>query len=149
MAPNKRKSEDNFTQNNKGPAVVVVGSQQQTQDVAIKARLENLRRHEFSNDPALLAMENLYQDAVDPQETLMRDSENAKFQLEGKLQQEMHACKNESRVLVDMANRIESMKQERQNLLHDMDDLDKKQADLQQSISLYQEEASQEIECRK
>ena len=145
MAPSKRKVQDIFTEGSRGPAVVVVGAPQ-SQDVAIKAQLESLRRNDFSSDPALLAMENLYANIDDPKEELMELAESAKAHLEGKIQQEKHACQSESRVLVDMANRIEAMKQERQNLLENMNELDKKQLDLQQSISSLQDEASQEIE---
>jgi hypothetical protein len=147
MSSNKRKSGDVFSQSNRGPAVVVVNTAQPKDDAAIQAELQKLRQHQLSeDDPILMALENIDQGAYEPEEKLQKEASSVKSQLEQKLEQARDACQHESRVLIDVANRIESITGERTSLIQDMEKLDKQQIDLQRNISKYQEEASQEIE---
>jgi chromosome segregation ATPase len=146
MSSNKRKSGDVFSQSNRGPAVVVVNTAPPKDDAAIQAQLQKLRQHVSEDDHILMAMENIGQGAYEPEGKLQKEASSVKLQLEQKLEQSRDACQHESRVLIDMANRIESITGERTSLIQDMEKLDKQQIDLQRNISKYQEEASQEIE---
>lgn len=147
MSSNKRKSGDVFSQGNQSPAVVVVTTAQQKDDATIRAELQKLRQYELSaEDPILSALQNIDQGSREPEEKLVAEAASVKSKLDQKLEEARDACQHESRVLIDMANQVESMKRERASLLQDMENLDGQQIDLQRNISKYQEEASQEIE---
>jgi chromosome segregation ATPase len=152
MASNKRKSGDIFAESNRGPAVVVVGTSnhnnhQTKDDVAMKKQLENLRRNELDmQDPILKAIKGIDEGSEYLEEAMLSKAKSVKSKLEGKLELARDACQHESQVLMDMGNKIERMKQERKNLLQNMEKLDQKQIILQKNISKHQDEASQEIE---
>eukprot|EP00980_Cylindrotheca_fusiformis_P015804 scaffold4617_cov106-Cylindrotheca_fusiformis.AAC.5 len=147
MSSNKRKSEDIFSQDNRGPAVVVVSATQPEDDDTIHTELQKLRQHELSReDPILQALKDVYRGTREADKDLTEEAASVKLQLEQKLEQARNACQHESRVLIDMASHVENMKRDRTSLIQEMEKLDKQQIDLQRNISQFQEEASQEVE---
>lgn len=146
MTSNKRKSDDVFTEND-APSVVVVGNGNGNASMSqLKTQLQIVRQQNEGDDAILAAMETIDQDDGDAEESLMEEANRIKCQLERQLQSAKNACQQESSVLRDLANRMDSMHQKRKSLLQDMEQLDQRQVELQRKISMHQEEASQEIE---
>lgn len=143
MVSHKRKGDDVF-QENEGPSVVMVGNEK-TSINELKTQLQVLR----VNDDPLLTVLNQTIENVDgnaAESMLLEESDRIKSQLEKEIQQAKDACQQESNVLSDLANQMDSMRQKRQSLLQEMEKLDRRQMALQSKISMHQEEAAQEIE---
>ena len=147
MASHKRKQAEVFIEN-AGPAVVIVGDNTNTNHnpiLSLKSKLQAIASTlNQQDDPILSAIEN---PAEDSEETdILEQAREIQSQLHDQIDQAKHACQHESDVLSSLSSRLDDMKKKRQSLTSDMEDLDSMQVNLQRRISLYQEEASQEIE---
>ena len=145
MASHKRKQEEVFTVNAR-PAVVIVGDNNNNNPISsLKSKLQGIATTlNQQDDPILSAIEN---PAEDSEETdLLEQARDIRSQLHDQIDEAKHACQHESDVLSSLSGRLDSMKEKRQSLTSEMEDLDSMQVNLQRRIVSYQEEASQEIE---
>jgi chromosome segregation ATPase len=149
MASHKRKQAEVFTQN-AGPAVVIVGDNNNDNDndnsiSSLKSKLQAIAtKLNQPDDPILSAIENPADDSEESD--LLEQARDIQSQLHDQIDQAKDACQHESDVLSTLSTRLDSMKQKRQSLTSDMEDLDSMQLNLQRKIALHQDEASQEIE---
>lgn len=146
MASNKRKSGDVFHSDG-GPSVVVVTDLKNGDQSPSETTFQEIRQYVSSYDPLLDAIQNIGEGAKRFEDELEKNSSEIKSLLQSELEDEIVACKQESRDLVQLEARVNEMKLERKNLVQKMESLDKTQIELQRNISRFQEEATFEIDC--
>jgi hypothetical protein len=106
----------------------------------------DFHHHFDDSDPIAYAIRAIGERDIEPEETLLRESEHIHSDFDRQLQQEKDLCRQESSELSNLAEKLEQYRTQRAALLQEIDELDERQRIAQQNIATYVDEASQELE---
>lgn len=158
LKTHKRKGDDVFPNNPANHVVLVDGNtcnintslDGMARMEALKLELQN-RRNKYlveakGTDPLLEELKMVGAVDHEPLESMVKKSEEIKADLDQQIEEAKAACQQESSVLAQLTANLQLLEQNRNKLLHEVDEIDQRQIQLQEQIALHQQEAAQEIE---
>ena len=98
------------------------------------------------DDPIAYSIRVIDVEDEDPEEAMLRESEQIRSELDHQLQQEKNLCSLESSELSELGEKLIQYNIQRSKLLREIDELDECQRISQSNIATYVDEASQELE---
>ena len=98
------------------------------------------------DDPIAYSIRTIGVNDKDPEEDMLRESQQIRSELDHQLQQEKNLCSLESSELSELGEKLTQCISQRSELLREIDELDERQRISQSNIATYVDEASQELE---